>query len=264
MFKNLFKKKNKGNLFDKLFPLTQENKDKIELKVRDLQKQMFSEEGFDNLINTKREYDKNIIQFSNLKFDNFKWEKVDVDKSGDCYTNKFGDFLVINSIAPNGDMKRNSPSQIEVYRNWTRELFVKENGGIILCEDVKLSSGIELYESIGKICRESTGMDYLYFLNIRNYNEQLLYQIQIKVQEAGITGLRDNIFMHSIYDLFEIDMGELMKQYRQDPYDKNFQEGNTMNISEREEFDYLFPFHPLSIIRMDIKPRILKSLEFIK
>jgi len=220
-------------------------------------------EDFDKLINTKREYVKNIIQFNSLKFDNFNWEKIEDDKSGDCYANEYGDFLVINTLAPNGQMNRNSPSQIEVYRNWLRELFMKENGGIILCEDIKLSSGIELYESIGKIPPESTGMNYMYFLNIRNYNEQLLYQIQIKVHEVGMTGLRDNIFMHPICDLLDIDMGELFEKYRQDPYDKTFQEGNRMNLSEREEFDYLFPFHPLSIIRMELKPRILKSLEFI-
>ena len=60
------------------------------------------------------------------------------------------------------------------------------------------------------------------------------------------------------------DVLDIPELYRQDPYDKNFVQGNTMNLSEREEFDFLFPFHPLSIIRKEIVPQIKKSLKFLK
>ena len=149
MFKNLFKRKRDRNPFEELFPLTQENREMIELKVRGIQKQMFSEEGFEKMINEKRDYTKNVIEYKSLKLDNFNWEKSEEDNTGETYFNEYGDFLVINTIQPNGQIEKDAPSQIEVYRNWLRELFVKENGGIILCEEVELPSGVELYESIG-------------------------------------------------------------------------------------------------------------------
>ena len=105
-------------------------------------------------------------------------------------------------------------------------------------------------------------MDYIYFLNIRNYEEQKLYQLTFKVFEMSPTGTRDNLMMHPLADIANVDMMQLMELYREDPYDPNYDQGNRMNLSEREEFDYLFPFHPLSIIRQDIRPRIKRSLKF--
>lgn len=84
----------------------------------------------------------------------------------------------------------------------------------------------------------------------------------IKIHEGGPTGIRDNFMMHPICDITNLDMSKLMGFYRKDPYDKDFMEGNRMNLSERAEFDYLFPFHPLSIIRNEIRPSVLKTIEF--
>ncbi len=100
------------------------------------------------------------------------------------------------------------------------------------------------------------------FLNLRNYKEQLLYQIHIKVHEGNRTGMRDNIFMSPLANAVGLDLEKLLHHYRKDPYDKNFKDGNRRNLSEMKDFDHLFPAHPLSVIRDQIRPKVLTSLSF--
>lgn len=264
MFKRLFGKKKERDLFVELFPLNNENKLAIESEVRKIQKTMYSEEGFENLINSKREYDINIINFGSLKIDTLGWQRQDVDESTELYQNEFGDFITLDKASPNGKLDKNAPSELNVYRNWIRQRFLDVDGGLISCDEYTTDSEIEAYESISKIPRgkDLTGMDYIYFLNIRNYKEQLLYQIHIKVHEGNMTGMRDNIFMQPFAKVANLDLEQLFHKFRKDPYDKNFKGGNRRNISEMSEFDYLFPFHPLSIIRDQIRPKILSSISF--
>jgi hypothetical protein len=74
--------------------------------------------------------------------------------------------------------------------------------------------------------------------------------------------MRDNISMHPICEIAKTDLSELLGLYRKDPYQKDFNAGNVMNISEREEFDEFFPFHPLSIIRKEIRPNMKNAVRF--
>jgi len=187
-----------------------------------------------------------------------------LSKTENCleYQSDNGDVMVVDIISPNGKIEKGE-SQLPIYRNWIREQAVQEGGGLILCEDLKTENGLEGYESITKNPREgTTGMDYIYFLNLNNYEEQKLYQIRVKIFEMNPTGLRDNMSMHPICEIANIDMGELLGLYRQDPYQAEFKMGNMMNISERAEFDEFFPFHPLSIIRREIRPNMKKKLRF--
>jgi len=268
MFGRFFRKKknttpsNERNLFDELFPLTGENKKLIESKTDTIQKQMSGEEGFFKLRNYSRAYEFVETKLNQLYFDSLGWEHVESSETSTEFENSYGDFLTLNIVEPNGEMVRGE-SQIEVYRNWLRDLFVKQEGGLISCEEFESSNGLIAYESITKCRREgATGIDYVYLMNISSFEEQKLYQLMIKVFEMEPTGMRDNIFIHPLCDVLGIGMEKIHENYRQDPYDKDFKAGNTMNLSEREEFDYLFPFHALSIIRREIQPRIRKSLRF--
>lgn len=58
-------------------------------------------------------------------------------------------------------------------------------------------------------------------------------------------------------------MGEFFEIYRKDPYNSNFTAGNRRNLSEIEAFGFLFPFHPLSILRQEIRPRIIESFNWL-
>jgi len=265
MFKRFFKKKKERDLFDELISLDEENKMKLEHAVRALQKKMFSEEGYEKLLNYSENLRTQISQFHSLRIDSLGWKKEADNQNGTSfYSNESGDFMSLDQLTPSGVLIKDNPSEINVYRNWIRQRFVNMGGGVISCEEYKKENSFDAYESITKIPRgqDKTGIDYVYFLNIRNYEEQKLYQIHIKIHEKGTTGLRDNVIMFPLADFLNIDMGELSQKYRKDPYDKNFEGGNRRNLSELEGFDYLFPFHPLSIIRREIRPQILKSVSF--
>jgi hypothetical protein len=178
------------------------------------------------------------------------------------YQSNEGDVMVVDKINPNGKMEKGK-SKIGVYRNWIRDNSVQQGGGLIMCEEIITKNDVNAYESIIKVPRqETTGMDYVYFLNMSNFNEQKLYQIRIKIFEMNPTGMRDNISMHPICEIAKTDLSELLGLYRKDPYQKDFNAGNVMNISEREEFDEFFPFHPLSIIRKEIRPNMKNAVRF--
>lgn len=273
MFGNFFKKnKNKKepvastpksrDLFAELFPLTEDNKSKFDTTLNSILTKMFGEEGHQKLTTYSRNYADNEIQLGRLILDDMNWNQLNKTEHSLEYQSDNGDVMVVDILSPNGQIEKGQ-SQLQIYRNWIRERAVQEKGGLILCEYLNTKNGLEGYESITKNPREgTTGMDYIYFLNINNYEEQKLYQIKVKIFEMNPTGLRDNMAMHPICEIANIDMGELMGLYRQDPYQTTFKEGNVMNISERAEFDAYFPFHPLSIIRREIRPNMKKKLRF--
>ena len=274
MLKNFFKK-NKRNkespkshsrinrdLFKELFPLSEENKHKIESNINAILRQMHGTQGPDVLKSLSRDYETVEENVEELSFDCMGWEKSVNTETNNLFQNSFGDYLTIDIVSPSGKLERNQ-SELKVYREWIRDLFAQQNGGLIYCDEFETANGVDGFESITKMpASESTGMVYTYFVNARNYSSQKLYQIIVRVHEMSPTGIRDNLIIHPISEITQLGIEALMEGYRQDPYDKEFQDGNLMNISEREEFDHLFPSHPLSIIRKEIKPRLLPSLKF--
>ena len=252
----------KRDLFQELFPLSEENKQHIESRVYSIFEGMHGQEGLDAMKNYSREYQVIPKKFRSLNFDSLGWESFDIEEDGVAFRNEYGDIMLVMTSQPNGKMVKGN-SELLVYRNWLREQYVNQGGGLIFCEEIVNDQGVEAYESIAKLPRENTtGMDYTYFLNISNYEEQMLYQLNVRVLEMSPTGTRDNILLVPLCDISGMEMMEFTNHYRQDPYQAEYEEGNRMNLSEREEFDYLYPFHPLSILRNEIRPKLLKSLKF--
>lgn len=253
------------DLFDELFPLSNDLKQQIDAEVAAIQTKMHGEDGLAEIRAYRRQYTSQLTILQNLEFDTFNWQLHDSNASSQLYYDDFGDTLEISIMLPNGEMKREtSSSQMPVFRNWMRSIALEQSGGIVFCEEFSLNNGLTGSESILKIPRqEAPGMDYIYVLQALHYKEQKIYRITIRVNEMSPTGMRDNIFIQPISLILGLDFMEMAKLYNQDPYDKNFKEGNTMNLSERQEFDYLFPFHPLSIIRNEIMPQLKYNLRFI-
>lgn len=249
-------------LFDR-FPLSAEDKTFVKNKMHDLLEQIFGENS-KKLLNYHPQYPVLKKQESNLIFDTLGWKKIEEEVEKTSFQHETGDWLSLEVIPPNGQLNKNR-NELEVYRNWVRELFVEVGGGLISCEEFINSKGVEGSVTIGKVPRtETTGIDYMLYLNIRDYERNLLYQIWLKTHEQGMTGIRDNVLMHPLCDLTNMDMGQIFKVYRQDPYDKNYTKGNLRNASEMKDLDNIIPFHPLSIIRLFIKDRLIKSLEIVR
>ena len=67
----------------------------------------------------------------------------------------FGDYLKIDRISPNGKIEKDKPSELAVYRNWVRNMFVEQDGGLIMCEELLLPDKFDAFESIGKTPRKN-------------------------------------------------------------------------------------------------------------
>lgn len=104
--------------------------------------------------------------------------------------------------------------------------------------------------SIVKSKMESSGMQYILTMHIDMNNSSM--NIQANFDEIGMTGVRDSIILTKMINEGKVippDMDEWFK----DPYDEKYKTGLLMNISEKPEYDVMFPEHPLSEARLLIK-----------
>ena len=85
-----------------------------------------------------------------------------------------------------------------------------------------------------------------YILNMNVNIKGTDYYINTDYREEGTTGMRDSAVFSALMNKGTITGPE---EWRKDPYDKNHTRGFLMNLSERPEYDKLFPDHPLSVLR---------------
>lgn len=100
--------------------------------------------------------------------------------------------------------------------------------------------------SIIKTLKDKAGVQY--FLLLQIWYGHIVLNIKAFFDEAGITGTRDT----TIWELMcreGIVSIEDKSNWSFDPYDKDFKHDYQMNLSEKEEYDKLFPEHPLSQCR---------------
>lgn len=114
-----------------------------------------------------------------------------------------------------------------------------------------------------------SGKEYVYYIVKTLVGDQkqhhcyyLVLQLDQGISLTQVTGTF--LYRHSqdyrdqeIYAKFK----ELFprEEWEKDPYDKNFRRGLLMNQGEREEYDILFPEHPLTQARKLVKDLIEKN-----
>ena len=91
-----------------------------------------------------------------------------------------------------------------------------------------------------------TGNQYLLDLYIQKDGEDQL--VEGNFVEVGTTGLRDTVILDKMMREGKVS-DDFPNGWAMDPYDPEFKKGFLMNLSEREEYDKLFPSHPLSEAR---------------
>ncbi|OJJ22327.1 hypothetical protein BKI52_06490 [marine bacterium AO1-C] len=249
-------------VFD-LFPLSDQNYQTIKDFVHGMFSQMFDEEGFNLLTNFSPNYPSTTHQLDRLSFETFGWKEEVTEGKTILVCQQTGNYMYFTQVQPNGPLG-NIEDELDVYRQWVREQYVAMNGGLVFCEIFNNKNGVGGFESITKIPRPegAGGVDYAYFLNIQNYQQNVLYQVIIKAHEQGNTGLRDNMMMQPMMQITGLDPEELMKHYFRDPYQPDFTDGLRMNATEMEDFDSMFPLHPLTLIRQTPRPRLLESFRW--
>ena len=128
--------------------------------------------------------------------------------------------------------------------------FLKDNQGLIRVSAGKTRGGKKYVYSIVKSAKQFFGVQYILTFQIQ-YPSKVL-NIQAFYDEIGVTGLRDNI----VYEIAEregkVTLGSF-DGWMNDPYDSNYKKGLRMNLSESEEYDKMFPNHPLSVLRRFIQ-----------
>lgn len=116
---------------------------------------------------------------------------------------------------------------------------------------IEVNNGITKYNkqyiySIVKSARQTSGMNYI--LTMHLVKKGLALCVKGKFEERGITGVRDaTIYEYAIRQNLVNESNK--KGWFKDPYDETFTKGMVMNLSERREYDYSFPKHPLSEMR---------------
>lgn len=270
MFKKFFSKNNKAQpkkipnpLFD-LFPLDQAEQDKISNFVHDMLGKMFGAEVVQQMRDFSLEYPVQKEHFGKLSFDGMDWKRDDEDGEFILVCEQTGGYMHIATAQPEGKLKPGQTNTVS-YRNWLRKQYIEFGGGVIFCEAFRNQHGVEGFEAISKVPKgkDEQGIDYVYFLNLQNFDENLLYQVSVKMFEQGTPGLRDNLLMQPFMQIAKIENPqELMQHYFRDPYDHSNKEGLPMNVAENEVFDALFPVHPLSIIRQAVRGRLVESLKW--
>lgn len=104
--------------------------------------------------------------------------------------------------------------------------------------------------SIVKSKQDSSRVDYIMQMNVE-YDRAAIY-LSANFIEAGMTGLRDTMIWELACREGLVSISDNSK-WMFDPYDKFLKRPYMMNLSEKEEYDEMFPDHPLSQCRKFVK-----------
>ena len=128
--------------------------------------------------------------------------------------------------------------------------FLKDNQGLISVFAGKTRGGKKYAYSIVKSAKQPSGIQYILTFQIQ-YPSKVL-NIQAFYDEIGMTGLRDSIVYEIAAREGKVILGTF-DGWMNDPYDPDYKKGLRMNLSESEEYDKMFPNHPLSVLRRFIQ-----------
>jgi hypothetical protein len=177
---------------------------------------------------------------------NFGWKKADANEAEIAWLNPTQTAILLLNFF---DLPPDLPSfeDIEVVRDMYRHSLANAGGGILEVNFVEIK-GLKAVKTLFKLPQKTRGMVYIGSFIIPF--ESASFVLKIQAQEAGITGMRDNMVLNKLLKSGKVTFGDAgIAGWAQDPYDATFQQGRLMNLSEAEHYDAEFPEHPLSVVR---------------
>jgi hypothetical protein len=128
------------------------------------------------------------------------------------------------------------------------------SGAAIIEVDTPVVDGCLAVRKIIKIPQPPQGMAYLgsIILPFRYFS----YVVKVQCEEHGVTGIRDAVVFNQKMASGEVTFdaeGQAIRGWMRDPYDPSIVNVLARNLSEDEEYDELFPDHPLSRLRPVLK-----------
>lgn len=137
--------------------------------------------------------------------------------------------------------ERSLPRDIDELTGGIRH-FLADNQGLI-----KVVSENDYVYSIVKNLKDPHGVQYI--LTYQKFYKDFILNIQAFFEEAGTTGIRESMVWAMLRNENKVDADDPMAGWAEDPYDATITNGALMNLSEKEEYDELFPGFPLSMCR---------------
>ena len=131
-----------------------------------------------------------------------------------------------------------------------------EKQGLIEIISRRDNDGHECVYTVVKTLKKPSGVQYNLTMQIR-YPDRLL-QIRGFFDEGRMTGIRDSMVLELAMRNGQIQPGSL-NGWSKDPFDENYKNGIPRNLSEREEYDQMFPDHPLSVLRRTVRTMLQLS-----
>jgi hypothetical protein len=194
-----------------------------------------------------------------MRFPSEGWGFERRDESIELWSNELGDAASLNYIdlVPNIPATLD-PENIEILRNWYRQLSTTNGSGIVSV-DLITQAGINGLEVILKHPQNPSGMSYI--ASITFPFSDFSFVIKFTCPEIGDTGFRDAVVADKLSASFKEEETSDFKWWRKDPYDSKYADAALYNLSDREEFDSLFPNHPLSRARGYLR-KLKDSLSF--
>ena len=161
------------------------------------------------------------------------------------YINDYDD-LIVNYFDLPPDITSKDDSEKSLQDNY-RNVALEAGGAIIEVSKLKIDS-YTVIKTIFKFKLSPSGVVYIGSYTIPF--EKCSYVIKIQCPEIGTTGVRYSaVFELALRKgLVEI-CNNSVKGWIKDPYDENIDLPYMMNLSEKEEYDKMFPEHPLSRLR---------------
>ena len=125
-----------------------------------------------------------------------------------------------------------------------------DNQALIEVKAGKTNHTRQYVYSIVKTKEEPSGVEYFMLMHVAY--EEIAINVNGHFVEAGMTGMRDTMVWKLARREGLVSISDNSK-WMFDPYDKTMKRPYMMNLSEKEEYDELFPDHPLSQCRKFVK-----------
>ena len=159
-----------------------------------------------------------------------------------AWGNGLGDILSLNFIALRPDLP-SSLSELLAIRGMYRAHLAPVDGALVEVEPEEIAS-VPVLRTIFKFPQRPHGMSYVGAFTIPR--AEFSFVIKVSCAERGVTGMRDAVALDRH---LATNPDPIFRGWAQDPYDPTFESPTLRNQSDDEEWDALFPEHPLSRVR---------------
>jgi hypothetical protein len=194
----------------------------------------------------------NGISVSNLRLDPAQWTLAEENPNENVFTNQAGDVVGVELRTEEPAFKVDFDDLVALRAN----IRIGLAGAGLISADVDdygpKPQPIRGMAVITKLPQVPHGISYtgIIFLPFKDFS----YSLYMRYEEVGITGIReaavlDKLMEEGVVSVTPTSMGMAIEGLAEDLYDPSLRGPLVRSKAEREEYDEVFPQHPLSRLR---------------